>query len=93
MVYRLSSAGRAITWKKWQRLAGGRVMGNREQWVITERLGYPEGEDRWDDLTLGELAGLCPAAGRSFARFAVEHLERPDLAEEWRPTEKESHAL
>ena len=81
MIYRLSDEGRKMTYFEWRKI-GGCGMPN---WNMTGRTLGPMA--RWDvhTLTLGEIEDACPGTGRSFARFAVEHLGRTLLSSPYKP--------
>ena len=37
------------------------------------------GQFHWDDVTLGQIQDACIVSGRGLARFAIEHLNKPEL--------------
>lgn len=81
-VYTLSATGRALTWRQWKRLTGGAsVLPDLARHEVGKALDRPEGLRNWDAVTLGQMADAYAPAGRALARFAVEHLDRRDLAE------------
>jgi len=73
-IYLLSDYGRDMTWKTWRFLGGCGVPNSSGAYRV---LG---GQSHWDDVTLGQIEDACIVSGRSLARFAVEHLELPELA-------------
>ena len=69
-MYKLTTAGRAMTWREWKKRGGCGLAGKS---VARIALGP---EARWAALgiTLGQIADADPADGRGLARFAVENL-------------------
>lgn len=80
MIYRLSDAGRALLWTQWQKIGGCGIPNDSE---APKHLP----QSRWDTvgMRLGDIEDACPYTGRTLARFAVSHLQRPELADEYRP--------
>lgn len=77
-LYRLSAQGRRISWREWQRM-GGCGLSEIDRCMVARVYGP---QSHWsEDLTLGEIEDAWLPAGRGLARFAVEHLGRPEWAE------------
>jgi len=82
MIYRLTEAGRAVTWREWRRLGGCGLTA----WGTAHVCDAHGPETRWPaDLTLGQIADADPAQGRGLARFARDHLRKPEWAEPEKP--------
>ncbi len=75
MIYKLSDIGRNITYAEWRKFGG---CGLPKSTLAYKKLG-PIAHWDMNKLTLGEIENACPYTGRSFARFAVEHLDRPSM--------------
>jgi len=74
-IYQLSDSGRQMTFKAWKKAGGCGVPNNSNAF---RGLGPLAG---WRaEMTLGEIEDACPYTGRCIARFAVEHLEKTDMA-------------
>ena len=74
-MYNLSEAGKQMAYSEWKRIGGCSLANNTSAYV---GLGP---ESQWSETfpTLGQIAKVCPATGRSLARFAVEHLNRVEM--------------
>jgi hypothetical protein len=79
MVYQLSKIGRRVTWEQWKRTKGC-GLSDQSRCMASMKLNMPEA--RWLDsgTTLGEIEDAWAIAGREMARFATEHLNRPEWA-------------
>jgi hypothetical protein len=71
VIYRLTSEGRSLQWKQWQRIGGC---------GLANSTGF-RGRPLKPTTTLGEIADVCPFSGRSLARYAAERLNRHNLAQ------------
>jgi len=76
-MYKLSNAGRMVTWSRWKSI-GGCGLPNDTQ--APKNLECPIAH--WDNEfpTLGQIADACPYSGRTLARFAIEHLKNDLMA-------------
>lgn len=80
MMYHLSPFGRALTWKQWKQ-HGGCDLSDWSAGAVCGRLGLQRRGDIEDrDLCLGLIEDAAHCAGRELARFAAEHLNRPEWA-------------
>jgi hypothetical protein len=76
MIYQLSDNGRHVTLAEWKRIGGCGLPGDTGCY---RKLGPPAKFDH-NALTLGQIEDACAYTGRSLARFAVEHLNKPEMA-------------
>jgi hypothetical protein len=74
-VYLLADAGKAVTWRQWRKLGGCGL--SQEARRAFGRTTQPKEQDA---LTLGQLQANHVLAGRELARFAKDHLNRPEWA-------------
>lgn len=72
--YLLSNFGREMKWETWRFLGGCGVPNSSGAY---RKIG---GQAHWGDVSLGQIEDACIVSGRSLARFAVEHLNMPELA-------------
>lgn len=75
-VYRLSEAGRSMTWGEWQSYGYG--LTHLAQYEVSKAFGPIA---HWSQaLTLGSIEDASPFAGRIIAQVFVEKLFLPSLA-------------
>jgi hypothetical protein len=78
-LYKLSQAGRLVTWAEYQ--AYGYGLTHLDTWRLGGFLGPIA---HWSsDLRLGKIEDLCPSAGRSIAHVFATKLGRPDCVTEY----------
>ena|GEM_PF-1808074 len=78
MLYHLSPTGRALTWKQWKG-HGGCDLSDWSAGLVCGQLGLRRRGDI-ETLPLGLIEDAAHSAGRELARFAAEHLNRPEWA-------------
>ena len=74
--YLLTEAGKAVRWSDWKKL-GGCGLSNYDEAEVSRVLG----DIRKTNPTLGQLQDVRITAGRGLARFAKDHLNRPEWAQ------------
>jgi len=83
MTYKLSQYGRSVTWGTWITLGGCGLPNDTSAYVVLGPLS------RWPiNMKIGKIEDACPYTGRVLARFAVERLRMPELAEPYERREE-----
>jgi len=78
-IYQLSEPGRNVTYAAWRKMGGCGLPNN------THAPGQLGPIAHWKtEVTLGQIEDVCPYTGRCLAYFAVEHLNRLDMAVPYR---------
>ena len=92
-LYVLSESAKKVTWKDWMAMGGCGLSGWAihyclKQDPVTGKVMPPMARWTREGITLGDIAAASVLASRELARFAVEHLNRPEWAVEERPEDR-----